>query len=258
MRADLSAAALAAALIWPAAALARPAADPASVPAASEADGTRYDLLVVGVYRPLDLEGRTVVEPREVYLQSIGVPEGPLSILIGRTLEVIREVPVPAAVPPPSPASQPATAAPDPSTRPPQPAPEAPVSPVPAPAVTRPGPEPLPTHTAPTPVGRLEVTAVRGEVVVARVIEDGVDGPARLPVEAAIMGPASSRIDLPAVMAGDVARYVEPPPPAPPPPPLSADEQARLDAEKRRLEKDDARRKARPKPYERPVMRWKL
>lgn len=235
MRPDLTAA-LTAALALPAVAAESPSPAMAEAGRPTEA-GTHYDLLVVGVYRPLDLEGRFIVEPREVYLQSIGVPDGPLSTLIGRTLEVVRQVPVPASVP-----------MLDPET-------EAPTMPDPE----RPGA--VPTRTVPTPVGRLEVIAIRGEVVVARVLADGV-GPTEAPAEAMTGGmapeAAPSRVDVPAVMAGDVARYVEPPPPIPPPPPLTAEEKARLEAEQRRLEQDDARRKARPKPYERPVMRWRL
>lgn len=238
MRPDLTAA-LTAALALPALAAEPPMMAKTEAPA--EAAGTRYDLLVVGVYRPLDLEGRFIVEPREVYLQSIGVPDGPLSTLIGRTLEVVRQVPVPASVPmldpeAPAAASQPASA-------PTRAEPETPGA--------------VPTRTVPTPVGRLEVTAIRGEVVVARVLEDGV-GPTETMVGGMAPEAVPSRVDVPAVMAGDVARYVEPPPPIPPPPPLTAEEKARLEAEQRRLEQDDARRKARPKPYERPVMRWRL
>lgn len=197
------------------------AAPAAAAPPAAEPAGTRYELLVVGVYRPLDLEGRFVEQPREVYLQSVGVPEGPLTDLIGRALTVVRQAPVPAAVPLIDRAAAPR--APDGG------APDAGV------------PEP---PTMPTPIGRLEVTAVRGEIVIARIVDPEA--------------PADPRVDVPAVMAGDLARYVEPPPPPPPPPPLTADEKAALEAEQRRLERDDARRRSRPGPYERPVMKWKL
>lgn len=243
-RVELLAITVGAALAAPAASAAPTA--PSSAPAAADATvaaeqpGTRYELLVVGVYRPLDLEGRTVVEPREVYLQSVDVPQGPLTALIGRDLEVIRQAPVPAAVPL-------AAEAPDAG---PSPTP----TPAESPEVVQPTVEPLPTTTVPTPVARLQVTAVRGDVVVARVMYDGVDSTLHPEAEK----PDETRVDLPAVLAGDLARYVEPPPPIPAPPPLTDAERARLEAEQRALEKDDARRKVRPKPYQRPVMRWKL
>ncbi len=235
------------------------ATDAAAADTAAEDAGTRYELLVVGVYRPLDLEGRTVVEPREVYLQAVGVPQGPLSTLIGRNLEVIRRAPVPAAVPLVQPAPPEAAAAPDaPAAAPsgsataaaPSPSPAPPAS---TPEVARPTIEPMPMPRVPTPIGRLQVTAVRGDVVVARVVHDGVETEMHPEAEK-----PDGRVDLPAIMAGDTARYVEPPPPIPAPPPLTDEEKARLEAEQRRLEKDDARRKARPRPFERPVMRWKL
>lgn len=247
--------ALGAALVSAAAALAGAADDPEPAvaddpePGVAADEGTGYELLVVGVYRPLDLEGRTVVEPREVYLQSVGVPAGPLSALIGRDLDVIRRAPLPAAVPLPAHApTEPETAAPAEAADPPPP--EAPPT---DDGITRPTPAPIEAPRVATPVGRLQVTAVRGDVVVARVVHDGVDSTMHAEAEK-----PDGRPDLPAIMAGDLARYVEPPPPPAKPPPLSADEKARLEAEKQRLEQDDARRRVRPKPYERPVMRWKL
>ncbi|MCB9553989.1 MAG: hypothetical protein H6705_19305 [Myxococcales bacterium] len=42
-------------------------------PAAAEPEA-RYELQVVAVHRPLDLEGRFTTGPREVYLQPIGEP----------------------------------------------------------------------------------------------------------------------------------------------------------------------------------------
>lgn len=276
-------------------------------PAAAAPDAeTRYELQVVAVHRPLDLEGRFTTGPREVYLQPLGDPQGPLDALIGQTLVVVRQAPVPAVVPiiaapaapaapdpappitpPPEPLDHPPppTAAPrdpdapprvpTPNPRDPDPAPitpearvaaptaPAPVAPAPlavtplivvpaAPAPVEappPAPAPIPTRPIEVPVGRLEVTAIRGPIVIARVLVDGV-APAADP-------PTAAGVDLPAVMAGDLARYVYRPPILPPPP-LTAEEKARLDAERGELERDDHRRRNQPGPYERPVMKWKL
>ncbi|MEZ4436520.1 MAG: hypothetical protein R3F65_29315 [bacterium] len=277
-------------------------------PAAAEPEA-RYELQVVAVHRPLDLEGRFTTGPREVYLQPIGEPTGPLDALVGETLVVVRTAPVPAVVPitaapaapaepepappitpPPEPldAPPPPTAAPrdpdaaprvptadapgatSPEARVAAPAAPAPVAPAPlavtplvvvpqAPAPAEPpppAPAPVPTHPIEVPVARLEVTAIRGPIVVARVLADGV-APSADPTTAAVLDPPAAGVDLPAVLAGDIARYVHRPP-VPPPPPLTAEEKARLDAERGELERDDHRRRNQPGPYERPVMKWKL
>lgn len=106
-------------------------------------------------------------------------------------------------------------------------------------------------------VGRLQVVDIRGQVVVARVADDGVGKPT-------LQAPSVVPAELPAIMAGDVARFVlEPPPPPIPPPPvpppaLSKEEQARLDAERAKAEAENQRRKHKRGKYERKVMKWKL
>lgn len=312
--------------------------------------GARYELQVVAVHRPLDLDGRFTTAPREVFLQPLGEPTGPLDALVGHTLTVVRRAPVPAVVPiapekptalaskssdmpsnmtsdmpsktpmasdmpsqaptgdgDPDPMAAPPTGArpvddvtpsvepgatpmagdragperegPEPPATPGPPSPAdanaAPaglprppvVAPVPtaAPAVAatrldrveRAATPPVPTRAIETPIGQVRVTAIRGDIVVARVVTDGVSDSGQPPMAKAVAEPPPSSVDLPAVMAGDLARYVHRPP-IPPPPPLTAEEKARLEAEQRELERDDHRRKNRPGEYERPVMKWKL
>lgn len=306
-----------------------PMAQPKTEPTA---DATRYVLQVVGIYRPLELEGRFVEIPREVYLQAIATPSGPLEALIGQTLDVTRRMPVPAMMPmapAPDPVLEPMAAPPaeeiaegDGDTRAEAPrrrrrrrrrqqivrptaAPAAEASPTAdgsatppaasdaaeaapgsnaatgpseltpgmAPAAERVEPEAvsivrpeqpaMPTRFIEAPVGRLEVIAIRGEVAVARVVDDGVDPPPMSPLLTPPTGPSlapppNGGVDVPAIMSGDIARLVIEPPPPEPPPPLSDDENARLQAERDALERDDRRRRVRPKKYERPVMRWEL
>ncbi|MCB9540614.1 MAG: hypothetical protein H6704_30715 [Myxococcales bacterium] len=286
-----------------------------AAPAAAEPpSGERFDLQVVGVYRPVDLTGRTVQAPREIWLRATDAA-GDLSTLIGRTLTVHRTVEVPAQVPVGgAPASQPADAPrvegdavrPAPKAkkrrvkrRPPSravareraeaegraPAGEAEVEPTakadapapavpvehpadapplplraPAPRVRPPSPPSVPTTQVEVQVGRVEVVEVRGQVAVARVVEDGIDGgaPAAPPVVRAVMGGPSTFVDLPAVAAGDTARLVVTPPPASPPPPMSAEEKQALADEKKAMESELRRRNSKRKPYERKVMKWKL
>ncbi len=93
------------------AALGWAAASTASVAYADAPDGERFELQVVGVYRPVDLSGRTVQAPREIWLRATSA-DGALATLIGRTLTVHRQVEVPAQVGVAgAPASQPAKAA---------------------------------------------------------------------------------------------------------------------------------------------------
>ncbi|MEE2787579.1 MAG: hypothetical protein VX589_09585 [Myxococcota bacterium] len=58
---------------------------------------TSLALQVVGVYRPVDLAGRVVQAPREVYLQSMDDGHD-LKGLVGVQLEVFRRMPVPASM----------------------------------------------------------------------------------------------------------------------------------------------------------------
>ncbi len=291
-------------------------------PAVAETPGgERFDLQVVGVYRPVDLTGRTVQAPREIWLRALDT-EGDLAKLVGRTLTVHRKVEVPAQVPVPgAPASQPAgkgaadaeagatrpapkgkkarvkrrppsravarkraeaaakaeaegRAAPsepevEPTAKADTPAPAVPVEhpadapPLPlrspAPRVRAPAPPTIPTTHVEVQVGRVEVVEVRGQVAVARVVEDGIDGgaPHAPPVVRAVMGGPASFVDLPAVAAGDTARLVVAPPPAPPPP-MSAEEKKALADEKRAMESELRRRNSKRRPFERKVMKWKL
>lgn len=308
------------------------------------------ELIVVSVYRPVEMEGRTVTVPREVYLQATGDQGARLKEFVGKSLEVYRKVPVPTVVPPgatpaaaptpvrasvtptgpvalPAPASAavapsaPVSAATPASAAPSAPAPPstalsavarlralkkaqeqaksnaaaAPSAPAtaggaaaaepasaapasipaagaalpearvaasppgsgPADEIVRPRHQPVPSISMEVVVGRLQVVDIRGQVVVARVADDGVGKPT-------LQAPSVVPAELPAIMAGDVARFVlEPPPPPIPPPPvpppaLSKEEQARLDAERAKAEAENQRRKHKRGKYERKVMKWKL
>jgi hypothetical protein len=306
------------------------------------------ELVVVSVYRPVEMEGRTVTVPREVYLQAAGEQGARLKEFVGRALDVYRKVPVPMVAPPeglptasaprgnatPSP-STPASSAPGVATAPPPAAtsaapvstapPSAPAPPstalgavarlralkkaqdqakvnvaaapsatpsagaaghtaatptpgaAPAPAtgpvaasigpaasgasppdaIVRPRQQPVPSVSMEVVIGRLQVIEIRGQVVVARVADDGVGKPT-------LQAPSAVPAELPAIMAGDMARFVlEPlpppvPPPPVPPPALSKEEQAKLDAERKKAEAENWRRKHKRGKYERKVMKWKL
>ncbi len=284
---------------------------------AAEAD-RRFELTVVGVYRPVDLQGRTVQAPREIYLRARPGTDVPLTPLVGRTLTVHRLVEVPALVsaagprravgaapkagPPAVKASAPKptgrrpskavarmqaeaaakAAAKSPAVESPSEAPPAPETVVkstaPAPALT-PTPAPnrgvrverpmrprVPTTRIEVLVGRVEVVEVRGAVAVARVVEDGVGpggGVSRSammmpPAAMAVMGTGAAFVDLPAVIAGDIARLAVEPVARTKSPPLSDAESKALEEERASMEKDLRRRNTKRKPYEREVMRWKL
>ena len=299
----------------------QPAAPPTWSPEEYERRKDERNLVVVGVFRPVEMAGRTVAVPREVYLQATDTKADRVRDLLGKTLEVRRLVPVPAAVPAggtsmaaevqpaeaatpapspppvepsaggaaaPAPAStardamarlramrkqaqqsvaapsSPPSSAPAEASAPPSAPASAAAAPTSAPAPTdeaarivRPRPRPLSAATMEVVVGRLTVVDVRGLVVVARVAEDGVGQPADA-------DPSGVPADVPAVMAGDRARFVIPPepppvvPPPPPPPPLTADERARLEAERRKATAESWRRKNPRGKYEREVMKWKL
>lgn len=222
----------------------------------------QMELVVVGVYRPVELTGRTLGAPREVYLAA---PEGkpaPPEALVGQELPVIRRVPVPATLPvPPSGAAVPATAAP----------PRKGTASLPD-SVTAVRPIPTPTRSIDVLVGRLRVVAVRDGIVVAQVVADRLaEASAPPPVSAkgrksrttappspAVGAPPA--LEMPVVMAGDLVRF-DPPPirGAPPPPGVDPDESARLRQEKAALEAELRGRTAPPPgKYTRPDARWDL
>ncbi len=240
----------------------------------AEPEMRKYALKVVGVYRPIALKGRTVMAPREVYLQPISA-SGPLEALVGKTLEVRRRVPVPALVD---------FAAPKPKAKKrvkkkkkrkaakkrrrsraamKRAAKERAEAEAKAKAeveakaqaakqraprvdtVVRPVAPTVKTAPIDVVVGRIKVVTVRPGVVVAHALLPAGEG-------TAVAGA------LPAVMAGDVARLEVRPPAPPPPPSLSKAEQRRLEAERKVTEKEDHRRRHPLKKYERPKMRWKL
>ena len=318
---------------------AAPSTAPAPTTASPEPPRDLRQLVVVGVYRPVEMQGRTVTVAREVYLQAVDGQGDKVGDLRGQALEVYRKVPVPAAVaavqPPdgsasvspglpaaPAPAAAPATRAPEPPAAAPSTAlsavarlralkkaqeqvraggaPASSASPAPAVSVesaapggggapssallqpsagaadrsrtdiARPRPKALETMEMEVVIGRLHVVEIRGQVVVARVAEDGVrDTAAEEPAQGRgrkkpPQPPAGTfAAELPAIMAGDLARFVvAPPPPAAPPPAVStaltAEEQARLDAERKRAEAERRRRKNPRSQYQRDVMKWKL
>ncbi len=211
------------------------------------ADPAPNELVVVGVYRPLELSGRTLNAPREVYLAERSGPTPTLSGLVGRELTVSRRVPVPAVLPLGD-------------------VPEK--APAPADAVRPARPDPVPTRVIEVTVGTVRVVAVREGVVVAEVVADRLTAPAEVPKKGkAKKPPPKVRIESPVaaemavVMAGDVVRFdPPPPPPVPPPPPGVVPEEAqRLEQERATLEAELKRRSAPPpSPYQRPDPRWNL
>lgn len=124
------------------------------------------------------------------------------------------------------------------------------------PEIMRPRPEPLPSAEMDVVVGRVQVVEIRGEIAVARVEIDGLG--------AAGSAPDLVPAEVPAVMAGDLVRFVtEPSPPAVPPPPpppqaLSEAERARLLAGRKKAQAEAWRRKNPRGQYERKTMKWKL
>ena len=110
------------------------------VAAAPMAEPIEMTLQVVGVHRPVDLQGRTVQTPREVYLRSPPEQTMTLDALIGKVLTVHRTAPAPGALPKPD----------------------------------------AGIVALEIQIGRIEVIAVRDAVAIARVIEDGIhtDAPA--------------------------------------------------------------------------------
>ncbi len=252
----------------------------------------RYEFRVVGVYRPVDLHGRTVQAPREVYLQPLSA-SGPISALVGQTIDVHRQVAVPASVPfadkpkPKKRAEKPAKkkkkkkkakrrrmsraarkkAAAEKAAKEKAEAEKAAAekaaaekaaeeqakkkaaAPPPPDKIARVAPPTVKTTTITVPVGKVRVVEIRGDVVVALVVQDGVDG---------LGGPMAPAGAVPAVMAGDLARHEVQPPPPEPPPPLSDAEAAKLEEERKATEREDRRRRNPLKRYERRKMRWKL
>jgi hypothetical protein len=204
------------------------------------------ELVVVGVYRPVELSGRTLNAPREVYLAERNGATPTLPGLVGRELTVRRRVPVPAVLPLGEVPAKPAA---------------------PAEAVAPARPAPVPTRDIEVTVGTLRVVAVREGVVVAEVVADRLTAPAepkkakgrKAPPKVEADAPAAT--EMPVVMAGDVVRFDPPPaaPPAPPPPGVIPEETHRLKQERAELEAELKRRNAPPPaPYQRPDPRWNL
>ncbi len=234
----------------------------AGVTPKNDAEVRKYELRVVGVYRPIALKGRTIDTPREVYLQPLSA-SGPIDALIGETLDVHRRVPVPASVDfTPKPMAKPDAEKPKKKRKQRRltraekralaasrakkaaKAAKAPVKPK-VESITRPGPVPVKTAAIEVLVAQVKVVEVRSGIVVAHATTPMGDAQA-------VAGA------LPAVMAGDIARLEVLPPAAPPPPPLTPKEKAILDADRKVLEKEDRRRRNPPTKYQRPNVRWKL
>ncbi len=233
----------------------------------AEPELRKYELKVVGIYRSVELKGRTVATPREVYLQPLSA-SGPLEALVGQTLDVFRPgVPVPASVdfvdtpkakaktgkkkkrkkrrrPRKKSKAAAKLAAAKKAAAPAEVAPKAPPRPE-AERVERLAPRPVKTVAMEVMVGKVKVVAVRSGVVVA----NAHDTPEGAPAVAGT---------LPAVMAGDLARLEVAPPAPPPPPSLTPAEKSVLDADRKVTEKEDHRRRNPPKKYKRAKMRWKL
>ncbi len=112
-----------------------PSAAELAAAAARRDAGDRRELLVVGVYRPVEMSGRTVKVDREVFLQPADGKGDKVGDLVGRRMTVHRRAKVPVSVeapvvaPPPSAAP---AAAPSASPPPPSAAPTVPPSAVPS------------------------------------------------------------------------------------------------------------------------------
>jgi hypothetical protein len=111
-----------------------PSAAELAAAAARRELGDRRELLVVGVYRPVEMSGRTVKVDREVFLQPVDGKGDKVGDLVGRRMTVHRRAKVPVSVEAPvaaPPASAPAAAS-SASSPPPSAPPSAPVTAAPS------------------------------------------------------------------------------------------------------------------------------
>ena len=207
---------------------AAPTAPPAPAPPtwSTEEFDKRKDarkLEVVGVYRPVEMAGRTVSVPREIYLQAIDGKGERLKDLVGKVLEVHRSVPVPTAVPqrggpsvPSSTAILPSAIAP--ATPPSKSAPVAPAPPIAAPAPVSAAPASAAPATALGAVARLKAMKKAAEEAKAA----GAAAPAAPAAPPSVSAPKTAPSAAPSSPApgSAAAPSSEATPSAPPVPPV--------------------------------------
>ena len=261
------------------------------------------DFTVVGVYRPVELSGRTVTQSREVYLQAERT-DMDLNTLVGRTLAIHRKSRVPASIgmvgkeideielaeierkadetawsegsgTDSSETSRPGlglkrsrlSLQPSGSLPPPgNGRPSAFGTPRTesvnlnfayslggtGPArdkIERPQAPGVPTGTISLKIGRVQITSIRDDVVVAKVIIDGLQSDKKNKTM-----PVSGE----SIMAGDMARLEKKKLKRPKSQKLSKKLQKQLGQERGAFEKEAARRARKPVKYRRKKMRWDL
>jgi len=238
----------------------------------------QVELRVVGVYRPLDLGGRFIRVPREVFLQSSATAEA-MRRLVGKTITVHRTVDVPASINMETKVEKARRLAEARKKRPRQKRrrPRRHLEPsqphlqaegnrtgafaaprvrqrvamdeivrIPVGGVT--------VQSIEIAVGQVEVMAVRGDVAVARVISDGVGDEKTTTV--AVFG-GQGLAETPAIMSGDLARYeVKRPPKVAAP--VQDEEIDELDEDLELLEREARRRQQRLRRFQRQKIKWNL
>ena len=263
---------------------------------ASPPQHNSVEFQIVGVYRPVDLAGRVVNTPREVYLQST-IEGHDITPYVGATLDVLRRSPVPATVhmrermdseeakpaqPEPKPAAKTETHV-GRATRALKLKPSPKLSSVkdgkPAGFVSHPkaGKGRYPVYLGTDVPGGDRITPLRSASVKTEVIERAVGKIKVISVQGdvAIARVVNDGLDqdskrsrssvvpdeIPTVMAGDVARG-EPRIPTgkrrQTRRKLSARSKAKLAEERRQVERAVKRRKMKPKPFIRKKMMWDL
>ncbi len=257
------------------------------------------DFTVVGVYRPVELSGRTVTQSREVFLQAQS-DETDLQTLVGRTLTIHRKSRVPASIGMKGKEideielaeierqadekawSERQTPGPEETSRPGVPLKRSTLSLRPSGTLPPPGngrpsafgaprtesvnlnfayslggtgpvrdkierPESpgVPAGTIDLKIGRVKISSIRGDVVVAEVISDGLQTK---------KGSSSGE----SIMAGDIARLEKKKLKRPKSQKLSKKLRKELGKERGALEREAARRTRKPVKYRRKNMRWDL
>jgi len=251
----------------------------------------QVELRVVGVYRPLELDGRFVRVPREVFLQSGATAEA-MKRLVGKTITVHRTVNVPASVDMESKADRARRLAEarkrakrkrnrrrrrrrralEPAKMPLQDEGNRTAAFAPPRArqkvnvdsggsktqtsaeVVRPTFKGVSVEAIEITVGQVEVMTVRGDVAVARVVSDGVGDEQTITVP--VFG-GHGLAELPAIMSGDLARYEVKRPPKEAAP-LQGEDLNELDEDMELLEREELRRQQRQRRFQRDRNRWNL
>jgi len=250
----------------------------------------QVELRVVGVYRPLELDGRFVRVPREVFLQS-GATSEAMKRLVGKTITVHRTVKVPASVDMETKAERAKRLAEarrrskrkrnrrrrrrrrslEPSKMPLQDEGNRTAAFAPPRArqkvtvdtgpktqtsaeVVRPTLKGVSAEAIEITVGQVEVMTVRGDVAVARVVSDGVGDEQTTTVP--VFG-GHGLAEFPAIMSGDLARYEVKRPPKEAAP-LQGEDLNELDEDLELLEREERRRQQRQRRFQRDRTKWNL